>query len=205
VADLITRQQLIDAGITGSNAKLDQAITNASYAIRAYTERHFAEAGSTSTRTFLYDGSGFLTIDDASSVTVVKLDNQTLTQNLDWLAMPDRGIYTPDVQGVYEWLELPSYREESPQMGFMYNLDTLWWRYKRHHTVDVTGTWGWATVPGDVQQAAIWTAAYFAETPKPYISQTISDYSVTTMQDAPNDAIPERAKALLNPYRRVKF
>jgi hypothetical protein len=90
-------------------------------------------------------------------------------------------------------------------MGFTRNLDRLWWKYKSHHRVTVTGRFGWPTVPADVKQAAIWTAAYFLETPKPYISVTVSDYSQTFATPTPNVDFPERAKDLLAPYRRYNL
>lgn len=202
VPDLITLQSLKDAiGIpavdTGRDVRLTQAIKNASSAIRTYTDRDFATALVTETRNFLYDGSGTLEIDDcaASSITAVTVAGTSISSS-QYIAQPDRR------SPVHYWLLINGVNGVSPAMGFTYGLDT--YDFNQPVTVTVTASWGWPVVPDDVQQAAIYTAAAMAESPKPYISQQFESYSV--QMPAPMvDAIPSRAKSLLDPYQRLRL
>lgn len=202
-ADLISLDTLKDAiGIaysdSGRDLRLEQAIKNASAAIRTYTDRDFGTTLTTEVRTFLYDGSGTLEIDDcaAGSITAVTVSGSSLSSS-QYLAQPDRR------SPVNYWIIFggPLYGI-SPAMGFTYGLDT--YDYTRPVTVTVNATWGWPVVPDDVQQAAIYTAAAMAESPKPYMAQQFENYSVQ-MPLPLADAIPERAKSLLDPYQRLRL
>lgn len=199
MADLVTLADLKTAlGITDadSDTRLQQAIENASAAIRSYVDRPFeTPVTASSTRSYAYDGSGVLEIDDAQTVTAVVQDGITLTAD-EYSAEPFLAPIT--------WLFLPPYsRPGSPEMGFTRNLDRLWWKtYEAPQIVQVTGTWGWPTIPKDVEQAAIYTAAAFAETPRPFISERLGEVSRTYTPAGLRDAIPSRAKELLEPYFR---
>jgi len=201
-SDLISLQTLKDAiGIpysdTARDIRLEQAIKNASAAIRTYTDRDFGTLLETETRSFLYDGSGTLEIDDcaASSITAVTVAGTTISSS-QYLAQPDRR------SPVHYWLLINGINGVSPAMGFTYGLDT--YDFNRPVTVTVTASWGWPVVPDDVQQAAVYTAAAMAESPKPYISQQFESYSVQL--PAPLvEAIPSRAKSLLDPYQRLRL
>jgi len=188
-------------------AALDQAIAFASSAIRDYSERSFGSASAAGVSlSYIYDGTGFLNIDDFSAITSVTMDTATLTVDREYIAGPNRGFMAEDagVATMYEWLELPKIASQDPAMGFEYNLDTLWWKYKFHHTVVVTGTTGWPTIPPAVKQAAIWTAGEFKLTATPFASESIGSYSYVR-ENQNREAIPARARQLLEPYRRVKF
>lgn len=200
MADLVTLSDLKTAmGIpladTESDTKLSQAIENASAAIRSYTDRAFdTPVSASSTRNYAYDGSGVLEIDDAQTVTAVVLDGITLDP-IEYSAEP----FAPPIT----WLFLPPYaRPESPEMGFTRNLDKLWWKtYQQPKVAAVTGTWGWPSIPKDVEQAAIWTAVAFSESPRPVTSERIGE--VARVYGNPiRDAIPARARELLEPYFR---
>jgi hypothetical protein len=201
-ADLITLQSLKDAiGIpysdVGRDVRLEQAIKNASSAIRTYTDRDFGTLPETATRTFAYDGSGTLEIDDCAvgSITAIAVAGTTISST-QYLAQPDRR------SPVHYWLLLGASGGVSPEMGFERGLD--YYNPTQTTTVSVTADWGWPVVPDDVQQAAIYTAAAMAESPKPYVSQQYESYSVQL--PAPMaDAIPQRAKALLDPYQRLRL
>lgn len=206
-SEIITLNQLKDAltvpySDTTKDIKLSQAISSASSAIRTYLDRDFGTAVVTEERSFTYDGSGVLEIDDcvAGSITDVKVAGRSLTDS-EYLAQPTRRT------AVNYWIELAPAYGISPAMGFTWNLDT-YYLYANPITdtltVDITADWGWPVIPDDIQQAAVYTAAAMAETPKPYVTQTYQSYSV----QLPNplcDAIPERAKALLNPYQRLRL
>lgn len=201
-SDLISLQTLKDAiGIpysdTGRDIRLEQAIKNASAAIRTYTDRDFGSLLVTETRSFLYDGSGTLEIDDCAvgSITAVTVSGTSISSS-QYLAQPDRR------SPVHYWLLLSGVYGLSPAMGFTYGLDTF--DYNRPVTVTVTADWGWPSVPDDVQQAAVYTAAAMAESPKPYVSQSFESYSVQ-LPTPMVDAIPSRARALLDPYQRLRL
>lgn len=202
----LIQPELLEAmlGQEYDDARAFLAVWAASAAIRAHTGRSFGLANVTETRTYTYDGSGWLDIDDASAVSAVTLDGAALIVDRDYVLGPDRGFLSADAAGpIYEWLELVPMQPMSPQMGFTYNLDRLWWKYKHRHSVAVTGTFGWPIVPADVQQAALWTAAYYAETMKPYQSVTVSDFSETLPASMQFTDLPDRALKLLLDYKRV--
>ena len=200
MAELVTLQELKDAlGITDNSedAKLQDALRDASAAIRSYTDRSFNTTQATSTKIFQYDGSGVLEIEDAVAVTNVSMDGVTLVLGTDYTVEPYGNA-------VFNWLFLPVDYPlgGSPEMGFTRNLDRLWWKrsVKPIRSVSVTGTWGWPSIPDDVQRAALWTAAAFAETPRPVIQERTADVSRTYTNISA--AIPSRAKDLLEPYVR---
>ena len=187
---------------TDQDAKLAQAAREASAAVRAYTERNFASPSLPATKAYAYDGSGWLDIDDASAITSVMLDGTTLTAGYDYTLGPDRPL-TPDSPLVYQWIEVRPGMGQSPEMGFERNLDTLavYGIRQRYSTVEVTGTFGWPTIPEDVRRATKWVAIEFVTLPQPYTQATIGSFSVDQGR-AMNEAIPTRAKELLAPYRR---
>jgi hypothetical protein len=206
-SQIITLNQLKDSlsipySDTTKDIRLEQAITNASAAIRTYTDRDFGTAIVTEERSYVYDGSGILELDDLAkdSVTQVTVADRILSTK-EYLVQPQRR------SPVHYWMLLaPSYGM-SPAMGFTWNLDTYYlYANPVAYTlmVKVTADWGWPQIPDDIQQAAIYTAAAMAESPKPYVSQQYQSYSV----HLPNpmvDAIPDRAKALLDPYQRLRL
>jgi hypothetical protein len=206
-SEIITLNQLKDSlGIpytdTTKDIRLEQAISSASSAIRTYLDRDFGTALVTEQRSFIYDGSGVLEIDDCASgsITDVTILDRSLSEE-EFRAQPFRR------SPVNFWIELAPSRGISPEMGFTWGLDT----YQLYAnpimdtlTVKVTANWGWPVIPDDIQQAAIYTAAAMAESPKPYMSQNYGSYSI--QMPAPFDcAIPERAQALLAPYQRLRL
>ena len=177
------------------------AAAEASAAVRAFVDRDFEvnnAADPATTRTFEYDGSGMLEINDAVEVTGISVAvpfAQTFTPE-QWEARPFNGP-------VYDYISLPSgIGLVSREMGFTRNLDRYEGPLRAEPTrVQVTARWGWPSVPANVQRAAVWTAINFIENPRPYISESIEGYS-RTIGPAPTEAIPERAQALLMPFLR---
>ncbi len=90
----------------------------------------------------------------------------------------------------------------SPQMGFTRNLDQYpYFGVNRPNIVAVTATWGWPSIPVDIQQAVIWTALSIGNSPgEPYRSESIENYSRTRGPEDAADPIPARAKAILEQY-----
>ena len=198
MADLITLNEVKTAlGLTNNSqdAKITQAIPEASAAIRNYVDRDFETPVSSSTvRTYYYDGSGVLEIDDAQTITAVTLDTVPLTT--------DEYSAEPAGNSPYTWLFLPEQKwQSSPAMGFTRNLDNLWWRQTgKAQVVTVTGTFGWAAIPEDVKRAAIWTTINLMENPRPVTTESIG--GVSRSYTAYAHAIPQRARELLEPYFR---
>jgi len=182
------------------------AITAASDAIREYTGRSLGVATTRAERTYAYDGSGFLDIDDAThiySVDITPGGLNAVARTLDaseWRAEEFMGA-------VFSWMLLPSLNNTiSPLMGFTRNMDVLAAEGRllgASQTVTVDADWGWPTVPPAAKQAAIWTAAAFVKSPEPYVRESIDTYSRSFESRAPVEAIPARAKELLTPYVRL--
>lgn len=197
-----------DTGVA-NDAKHNDALSDATAAILDWTDRDFQAPLVTESRTYKYAGGGILEIDDTAAINSVTYAGSTLAA--------DR--YVPRREGpasvhVYSYLELPVFFQESGEMGFEQNLDVWLTRAQsitREVDVVVNAQWGWPIVPGDVQRAAIITAAGFetdeagsavglaaksvAEIAESYIQADASQRTV-------DDPIPKRAQALLAPYRK---
>jgi hypothetical protein len=211
-ADLITLERLLDAE-NKIEAELEPqevrnyeaAIRAASSAVRAYTDRDFTLNASAvaSTRTFEYDDSGYIDIDDVQSVNMVKIvfpygePPQTLLST-QWALMPYDGVIKDNLI-VYA----PFNYGMSREMGFTWNLDTYDGPYGGPPPmVEVTGVWGWPTIPDDVQQATVWIASAFSEDDRSITAESIEGYS-RSMTTVPLSALPLRARDLLDQYRRI--
>lgn len=191
---------------TTQDAKLTASITAASVAIRSYTGRDFAAPIVTGTKTYAYDRSGWLDIDDCFNITAVSMDGSLLTNNSTYTAGPDRGFTTPDGGSIYNWLELIPWIGMSPEMGFTRNLDMLWLYggsfQNQYSAVAVTADFGWPVVPADVAQAAMIAATSFAAAANDlYNHIAISSYAVTK-DPGTGQALSAQVKDLLSPYRR---
>lgn len=216
MADLIDLAYLktalgVPAGPHAHDARWTQAIAQASQAIRTYTERSFDVVAVTANRVYDYDGSGYLDIDDATSVTGVTLVGVAGASDYpipadSWRAMPPRRGDSV----VFYYLSLPLYTGpymQSPEMGFTRNLDVLA-REGRLNDFEpsfrVNATWGWPEVPDDVKRATVWTAAMMGDNPKGYTSESIEGYSRTISLPGTDSALPQRAVDLLTPYIKIR-
>lgn len=214
MADLLTLADYklllgVDPTDTTSDLRIAALIPAASRAILAYTDRDFSvTTGVSSIRTFQYDGSGFLEINDCTSVVDVSTNSGVsgqlypLDQNA-WTAQPDRGevFYYLIIHGGTAF-------GMSPEMGFERNLDTLGVLYKPV-LMTVTAVWGWPAVPPDVKLAAAWTIedALGQTAAGPLVSESIAGYSRAWAPPASGDggmlAIPNRARDILANYERA--
>lgn len=189
------------------DAKYEQAIRGASAAIRSYTDRAFGVPTKTSTKLYEYDSSGFIDIDDAMEVKTVAFRFGALTLPLDefyWRPEPQAGP-------PYEYMTIPHWAGiYSPQMGFRYNLDVI--SKERGWPgliplIAIEAVWGWPEIPADVEEAAILTAAAFALKPDAFVGESIENYSYTmgTRSSMKAEAIPDRARDLLNTFVRFQI
>lgn len=187
--------------------RLTQAIRGASAAVSAYADRDWVTSAITEQRSFEYDGSGFLDIDDCASITAVTYS----LGGYDQVLPADQWRAEPFGHPVFTYLVLPTWGPGfSPEMGFTRNLDVL---YREGGftgigpTVKVDATWGWTTVPEEVKQAVIWAALSMSDpASEQYVSESIAGYSHTrdSSRGPVGDALPDRVKSLLAPYVRYK-
>lgn len=211
-ADLITLEELKNALGDSEvdellDKKLEKAISAASTAVRRFADRSFGLPLVKGSRIYEYDSSGFVDIDDAGAVQNIVFifgTLETIVTPFYWRAEPQEGppytyLRVPHWAGVY-----------SPEMGFRYNLDVI----SRERgwpglipQIKVEADWGWPEVPEDVRQAAIWTAAKFAEKPDQLVSESIEHYSYTSQArvGGPLPAIPSPAQDLLAAYVRFQI
>lgn len=203
----------IDPTDTRNDAQITALLDAASRAVQGYTERDFSpNTGIATARNYLYDGSGFLDIDDCTAITSVTINipnaASTLLDPLQWTSMPDNEpifyyLLLHSVPGVYTY---------SPAMGFNNNLDTFSPQSFKSPTLSVIATWGWPAVPSDVKLATALTIREFTGSggrAEGLTSEAIEGYSrswgARTGSNAPSLAIPNRARDLLINYQRSGY
>jgi hypothetical protein len=195
-------------------AQIEAAITTASSLIRSYLDRDVrlaSEEVAGEVRTFNYTGGNVLEIDDATSVISVATSItpwSPASRTLDATEWTPEAT-TPNVpvfDAIELWTNLPFV--QSPSMGFKWNEDTIGWRA---HPVklDVSANWGWASIPDDIKQAAVWQVEDVITPESPYISESIEGYSHSlreargTTNVGPITAVTGRVRAVLDPYTRL--
>lgn len=211
MADLATRAELkrtLKDNTTANDTLYDDVLREASAAVRDFTQREFITPATTvdSTRRYIYDGSGVLEIDDAKTITAVKLIRSGVSDVVLTADEFEPQPYRSQGTTPYSWLDILPRTSESPEMGFERNLDTLWHKYlfSREVFVDVTGKWGWDAIPDAVVRATIWTAISFQENPRNVISEGVAGVHRSYANPSRAIGIPERAKELLYPWQRFK-
>jgi hypothetical protein len=216
MADLITVAEYkafqgIDPTDTRDDARLAALLPAISRLIRTFTGRQFdVTTGIATARTFLYDNTGMLEIDDCTVVSGVSTDAGVAGQTyaLDssqWTAMPQ------DDSDVFYYLVVGGgpFFGMSPEMGFNRNLDQ--YPLIQHNAyMTVTATWGWTAIPEDVKLAAAWTArealSRRGDSSASLSSEAIAGYSRSWGGQAPTStalAVPGDARDLLAAYERL--
>ena len=213
MADLLTLNEFKTLmGITSTNddAQYTALIPVASAAVISYAQRDFGSSSVTEARTFQYDGSGYVEIDDASLITTVEFvvpnaTNVSVPSDL-WTALPYNGP-------IFTYIQLnDAYSGVNPWMGFERNLDVLYREGRLSaatRVVSVTATWGWPIVPQDVKLATAWTIDDWKNKPSSdgLTSEAIEGWSRSwagraANQQIPALAIPSKARDLLANYFR---
>lgn len=197
----------VDPADTDDDALFLESLADASAAVQDYIERDFLSPAVTQERTFSYDGSGVLDIDDASAIHAVYLNDSAVELPAHY--------WTPHsiVAGQsYVWIELPpleQQRSSSPEMGFTRNEDRLFGSYRVSNSVTVDADWGWNDVPRAVQRATIYVASIFLLDPRGgaagIASESVAEVArayVSSQGLEDQGAIPLRAQQLLDPYAR---
>lgn len=188
---------------TDRDAALMLGLEAAEAAVKSITGESFATASGVSTKTFDYNGSGFLTTPYFTTATAVAVDGQTLGSEFYTVGPPEGPPFNTISPGAG-----PS----SPLMGFRRNLDTYfgcWWA-RRACRVAVTAEWGWpAGAPADVKMAVAMLTDEFA--PKEDAdaegvqARAIESYSVVYGSSNSAGELPPQVRELLATYTRPRF
>jgi len=180
------------SGDTNQDSMIDSLISRASLAIMRYCDREFVtQVTGSQARLFevelVRDGFVDLAPYDAraGTITSVRLDtdlgNPRTLGSSEWRPWP-----IPASNGITTAIRIV------PQSygGFS---------YFRHRQVEVTAQWGWASVPADVEHAAIVTTAL-------WLRRDVAAFSTTFSLDEDRverpEALPSAIRAMLNVYRR---
>lgn len=176
---------------TSQDTEIAQMITRASVAIANYCQREFKTTGTNPfARTFEYRGGGLLDFGpwDAQTITQVRLDtdddNPTTLESDEWRAYP-----THKPQGVYTGVRL------DPAIAYS---RARW----EHRLCEVTGTWGFASVPADVEHATILTVNNWLKLDVTAYESVLSTDETELERPA---GIPSRAQMLLKPFVRTSY
>lgn len=172
---------------TAQDAEIQRQITAASRAIMLWAGREFAPAAGPLTRSFTYWGGPMLSLTpyDLRSATSVVIDADgdnptTLTAATDYVFQPLNGA-----GGAYDAIWFTSTRPRASVTP---------------RRVDVTGLWGFASVPSDVEHACIVTVAV-------WMRRDVSAFTATFVLDEARverpEALPSSVKGMLQPYRRM--
>lgn len=221
MSDLITLNEFkTAAGIALTNTLHDAEYTwmipVASRMVSQYAGRDFGAPNVTEQRPFEYDGSGYLDIDDAQSISAVAMavpggSDLPLDSTYQWFPLPNKRDDSP----VYYYISLPNFIGSSgfsSEMGFTRNLDVWVNDYGRPRIptiLKVTGVWGWPTIPEDVKQAVVWTIEgwHSRGEDEDLTAEAISGYSRSWGQrgagSTPALAIPSRARDVLSNYEKI--
>jgi len=179
--------QISDANDTDTDALISSLITVASDAITNYTQRRFLPAEEAAAKSFTYQGRGVLNIAPfvLRSVDSVQIDtdgDSPTTLASDEYAMRPLGT----IDGVYTRLVLRGYS--------VTRSDANQWPQER--VVQVTGDWGYPSVPEPVERACILSVASM-------IARTAARGQFMDSDVSPSSGpmLPGMAKSLLEPYR----
>lgn len=211
MANVATRDEvkaILGITDTSKDTLIDALLPGVSRMIERYTSREFTlVASGASDRTYWYAGEGILEIGDAATVNTVTLEGRAL-DDAEWIAQPDSAL-----EPVFYWLELAPLHAMSPEMGFTFNLDKLWPRYRagrRRASVTVNANWGFPSggVPDDIKLTAAWLVSegLNGAPASGMTSESIAEYSISFAQGAGSlGALPTRVTDILNGYRRTNI
>lgn len=178
------------SGDTDQDAVISSLITRASTAILKDCQREFAPATASEARTFTYDGSGRLSLApyDLRSASLVRIDTDDAAPTT--LASSQYRLWPlPAVNGTYLTVLF-----DTTVGGTRNN-----WRDR---LVEITGAWGFQSVPEDVKHAAVVTTAI-------WLRRDVAAFSSTFSLDEDRverpEVLPSSVRGTLAPYRRHEF
>lgn len=198
-------KEAIGENSDANDGKHTEAIEDASSLIIQEAQRNFAETQAVATRTYKYDGSGVLEIDDCELPTAVTGGGATFAAGR-WIARKEGPADIP----VYSYLELPFLHGDSGEMGFTRNEDVILANASRREIdVTVTANFGWPAVPDSVQRATIITAASLESeaigSAAGLAAKSVAEVAENYLQNqvSTDEIIPRKAQAALAPYKRA--
>ena len=173
---------------TADDALLGSCITRAGSAINAYCRRRFEATAETR-----YYGQFY----ERVAGTLLFVDDDLL--GVDTLVNGD-GATIPSGTAAGYWLEP---RNRAPHYAIRLK-SSYTWSFNTDQEINVAGTWGYAaTVPPDVQQAALRYSAYL------YHLRSQQGYDVTVNADmgivTVPEGMPKDVAVMLAPYRRSQY
>jgi hypothetical protein len=188
--------------ITGTNDDYEAQLAIQSTAgwIEEYCGRHFRRI--TETRTFQPDNVWLLGIDDLVSVSAFNVDQdgdgtfeQAWVQGTDYQLRFGDHRYNQNSAG---WPR-PYRQAQVIQSGKWFPFT---WPYSHFDRVQITGIWGWPSVPSPVSQANLILAAdFFKFKDAPFGVAGMADYGVVRIQQ--NPWLTELLRSFINPKRKV--
>lgn len=164
-------------------------ISRASRAIQSWCEREFTPIGS-ATRRFRVDGQ-FVNLApyDLRTVTTMTLDPTgtatVLTANTGYALLPFNAN-----GGTYQYVSLGASQSLTSTFSGEFDFALL----------DIAGTWGMATIPEDVKQAAILTVVLWM---RREVQAFTTTFSLDENRLERPEALPSAVRAMLSPYRRI--
>lgn len=198
----------VDPTDTRNDGRISALLAAASITVKNFTGRDFTVAtGVPSSKTYSYDGSGYLEIDDATAITHLTT-NGGITggvydlDDAEWEQLPHNSP-------IYYYLAIFGGRwlPASPEMGFERNLDQIGYT-ARQPTITVTADWGWPEIPEDVKLATSLVIENIISGPESdgLTSEAIEGYARSwgnSNNAVASMAIPGRARDILVNYQRV--
>lgn len=200
LADYNARRELVEASPERDEAT-EAALAAAEDAVLQHTGRDFTQPAGAETRSYVYDGSGILEVDDFTNATAVTIDGAS--QIGGWTAGPREGA-------TFYWIDFGGVRRESPEMGFSRNLDTIAPRTGRYRsTVNLTAEFGWpAAAPPSIKQAVTWLTDEMRKSTGnqgDVQAEGIADLNYVYQRISESTSMPARVLALLEPFRRISL
>lgn len=170
-------------GDTDQDAVISAEITRASAAITTYAQREFAPPVTAAARKFAYTGGGVLYLGsyDLRTVTLMQIDTDGTASTLATTDYKLRPL-TPRL-GVYTSLLLPNHAASD--------------LFPRE--VTITGDWGFAIVPADVEEACLLTVVERIRRDVSAFSGSFPEEDGTSPRPI---GIPFAARQILDSYRR---
>ena len=187
----------IPASDTSRDTLIGGLITAASDAIMKEVDREFAPASTGVTRRFRVDNYGLnLAPYDLRSVTTMTLhpestSPQTLTANTDYELTPVNSS-----SGTFQSVRFSSYRSDLLVSDHTYRFGFA--------QVDITGNWGFASVPTVVNRAAVLTVLAWIRRDVAALGLS-NDFDVSQPQSPTTFGIPYEARRLLASYYRQRM
>lgn len=197
----LRRSHATGQGATDDVALLTLAINGVSRAIIQYTGRQFFPE-TAATKTFEYDGSGFLNLApyELRTVTSATLGGITLTATTgagdgDYVPMPRNKT----VDGTYLYWITRGYFRLGPS-HFLYS------PVLKTRDVVIVGDWGMTAVPDDIYLACLIGVADMYRNPEQAQSRGAGEFQLVEATRNPGEGgLPEGVIELIEPYKRYRL